>query len=489
MTPVSTHAAVKEPKNTTAMTPPPPPPWVTSPKVKVLEDTPCQETLSIEISAADVDKETEAAYEAIRHNATLPGFRAGKAPLELVKQSFSDSARRRVVDRLLGRAVQHVLRERKFRLVADPQVDKVHREFGRPFSFQLTVEKVPTFPLKDYKHIKVTQKARHVTDERVETALDALQERNAQLALAAEETVRREHFAVVDYAGTVDGQAITGGSAQNVLVEMASPQLISGLAEGILGMRRGEEKTVPIQFPDSHPEQTLAGKSAVFTVTVKEIKEKRLPPLDDELAKDLGASSLEELQQRIHAALQKQDEQDSQKEQEDQLVEHLLKVHPFPVPSSLVVHRAETLLSKMEQAFAPRQQAGTLTEAQRAEWRERFRPEAERQVRLSFILQAIAEAEHLEVSDDEFRATVEASVAAQPDQRAAIERSLAERRERILAALQEEKIFRFLKDHARLSVEKPPVAASAEPNEQLSQGGKEKPKGLRRLFSAFKKSS
>ncbi|MBI3291314.1 MAG: trigger factor [Elusimicrobia bacterium] len=456
-------------------------------KVTVVEDTPCTVKLTVEVSAADVRQETEAAYQAIRENATLPGFRAGKVPIELVKQNFSHSARRRAADRLLSLAVQQVLRDRKLQLVTDPLVDHLQFEFERPFSFQLTVEKLPTFTLKDYKHIKVVQKAREVTDERVEETLQVLRERNAQLVPVSEGTVSRNHFVVVDYAGTVEGQMIHGGSAQNVLIDMTAPQMISGLAEGILGMHRGEEKVIPVQFPENHPEKTLAGKQALFTVSVKEIKEKRVPALDDELAKDLGATSLEELRQRIRTSLQKNDQEDSQKEVEDQIAAHLLKVHTFPVPLTLVNLRLETLSTRMEEALVPRQQAGAITKEQRSQWRERLRPEAERQVHLSLILRAIAEAEHLEVTEEELRATVEASVAAHPDQREAVERSFAERRERVLAALHEQKIFQFLKDHAKLSIEKPTAGVRDETNEQTPPEGGEKPKGLRRLFSAFKK--
>lgn len=462
---------------------------VESPKVKVLEDSACAVKLTVEVSAVDVRQETEAAYQAIREQAALPGFRAGKAPLDLVKQNFSHSAQRRVADRLLGRAVQHVLRDLKIQPITDPVVDHVQFEFNRPFSFQITLERVPACTPKDYKHIKITQKTRQVTDERVEQTLQALRERNAQLAPVTEGAVTHTHCAVVDYAGAVDGQCIAGGSAQNALIEMASPQMISGLAEGILGMQRGETKAIPVQFPENHPEKTLAGKEALFTVTVKEIKEKRLPALDDELAKDLGVDSLEALRQGIRTSLQKADQEETQKEVEDQIIEHLLRHNAIPLPPTLVAHRVETLLTRMEETVRPRSQTRTVTDEQRAQWREHLHPEAERQVRLSFLLRAIAEAEHLEVTEEEWRATVEASVAAHPDQRESVERSFAERRERVTAALREQKIFQFLKDHAKIIIEKPAAGATAEPPQPPASAQGEKPKGLRRLFSAFKKSS
>src|SRR6185437_3493580 len=213
-----------------------------------------------------------------------------------------------------------------------PRVGKLEFEWNQPLSFELTVEKDPDVKAKDYRGIKVSRPAVELSQDAVDKTLEELRERNAPIIASAAPQIEKTHFAVIDFEGKIDGKALEGGSAKNHLLDMNQPQAISGFSEGLLGASVNEERAIPVRFPPDYPRKPWAGKEAVFQVTVKEIKERKRPELDDEFAKDLGLASLTELRQKIQENLEQEANAKADKGVEDQLYQALLDNNSFSVP-------------------------------------------------------------------------------------------------------------------------------------------------------------
>jgi trigger factor len=351
-------------------------------KTKVIKEESCEMTFSVELPKTEVDKETDAVFQNIQSRASLPGFRTGKAPLDLVRRNFSEKARQTVLENLIGRSAAQVLRERKLQTLDTPRIENISFEPGKPLVFQMKVEKDPELKVRDYKGIKVNQKADTVTDATVSRTLEELQERNSTLVQSSAETLAKNQFAVIDFDGKIDGKAFSGGSAKDYLLDMTTPQTIAGFSEGLLGAKLNEVRDVTATFPADYPRKEWAGKTAVFHVTIKEIKEKKLPALDDEFAKDLGLTSLAELKQKVRENLEKELTARTEKEVEDQLFQTLIDKNTFSVPASMVEQRVKTL---MQRARTQLERQGLMkagdTQADAA-LRERVRPQADKDVRM-----------------------------------------------------------------------------------------------------------
>jgi len=419
-------------------------------KTKVLKEEPCEITFSVEIPKEEVIRETDSVFQQIQTRASLPGFRTGKAPMELVRKNFTERARQSVLENLVSRAAGQVLRDRKLQTIDTPRVEKIEFELGKPLSFQMKIEKDPEVKAKDYKGIKVTRPSTDVTDEKVDKTLDELRERNASLIASTAAKIDKNHFVVIDFEGKIDGKPLPGGSAKNHLLDMTSPQTIAGFSEGLLGASVAEQRPVTVTFPADYARKEWAGKQAVFDVSVKEIKEKKLPALDDEFAKDLGLASLAELKLKVRENLEKEETARADKDVEEQIYQYLLDHHSFTVPPTLVEERLRVLTQR---ALSGLQRQGLIQAGDKqaeSTLREKTRPQAEKDVRLSYLLKAVATQEKLEPTDADVNELKKKALAENKDQGAEIEKYFTERDSSIRASLMEGKVLEFLKKNAKI---------------------------------------
>jgi trigger factor len=419
-------------------------------KVKVLKEEECLVTLSIELPKDAVAEELESVYQRIQSRASLPGFRTGKAPLELVRKNFSEKARQTLLEELVSRASTQVIRERKLEVIDTPRVEKLEYDLGKPLLFQLRIEKDPIVKAKDYKGIKVNRPSTTVTDDDVAKTLETIRDRNASLVASTAQTVEKSHFAVIDFEGKIDGKSFPGGSSKNYLLDMAQPQTIAGFSDGILGGEVGKERTVAVHFPADYAHKQWANKEAVFQVTIKEIKEKKLPNLDDEFAKDLGLTSLEELKTKVRENLQKEHDTRADKEVEEQIYQALLDNHKFSIPPTLVEERVETLTRR---ALSNLQRQGLVTQGDKqaeTTLREKSRPQAEKDVRLSYLLKAIATQENLFAGQADIDELKKKALEETRDKPENVDKYFQERDLAIRASLTESKVLEFLKKTAKI---------------------------------------
>jgi len=419
-------------------------------KVKVIKEEDCLVTLSIELPKEEAAQEMESVFQQIQSRASLPGFRTGKAPIDLVRKHFADKARQQVLENLVSRASTQVIRERKLEVIDTPRVDKLDYEPGKALLFHLQIEKDPVVKAKDYKGIKVNKSSTEVTEETVTKTLEEVRERNSTLVASAAQKVEKTHFVVTDFEGRIDGKAFPGGSAKNYLLDMAQPQTIAGFSEGILGAEIGKEREVKVTFPGDYARKEWAGKEAVFQVTVKEIKEKKLPNLDDEFAKDLGLTSLDDLKQKVRENLQKEQTAKSDRSIEGQIDQALLDNHKFSVPPTLVDERTRTLTHR---ALSNLQRQGLVAagDKQAEETiREKSRPQAEKDVRLSYLFKSIAAQEKLEATAADVEELKKKALQETKDNPQNVDKYFQERDLAIRASLTEGKVLEFLKKNAKV---------------------------------------
>ncbi len=425
-----------------------------STKVKVLKEEDCLVTFSVELPKDVVAQELESVYQRIQARASVPGFRTGKAPMDLVRKNFADKARQTLLEDLVSRASTQLIRERKLEIIDTPRVEKLDYDLGKPLLFHLRIEKDPVVKAKDYKGIKAHRPSTIVQEEDVTKMLEEIRERNASLIASTTQKVEKTHFAVIDFEGKIEGKPFPGGSAKNYLLDMNQPQTIAGFSDGVLGAEVGKERMVPVRFPADYARKEWAGKEAVFQVTVKEIKEKKLPNLDDDFAKDVGLASLAELKEKVRANLQKDADAKADKEVEEQLYQALIDNHKFSIPPTLVSERVEALTRR---ALSNLHRQGLVAQGDKqAETtiREKSRPQAEKDVRLSYLLKAIAAQENLLAAQADIDELKKKALEETKDKPENVDKYFQERDLAIRASLTESKVLEFLKKTAKIKVAK-----------------------------------
>ncbi len=414
-------------------------------KTKQLNKEGCRVNLSVEASAELITKAFQNAAVQVQSRAQMQGFRAGKVPLDLVKQNFAGHIKERALDLALKSAIGAALEQAKLNAVTVPSLTKADFATfndGQAFSFELAVDVAPEFDVKDYKGIPVTKKAETATEQEVKDQLDRILQANARLESAPEGTVIDDKvYAVVQYKGKRNGTEDYKLSADSELIDMAAPQTMPELAKAVLGMKKGETK----DFETKEGNDTLS-----FHVTVDDVKNKIVPNLDDSFAKDMGFDTLDQLKQRVQEGLNAEAKENSARDFVNQIENHLVKMNNFPLPETLVQEYTDQSLNNFVRnvtQLKPEQ----LSAEQRKSFEERIRPTVEKDLRIGYIIHAIAKKENLEATEADWQAELDKSLTANAktkEDEKKIRAFFEERKDHILATLNERKVFDFLKKEA-----------------------------------------
>lgn len=411
-------------------------------KTKQLGKEGCKVTLSVEASAALVTKSFQNAAVQVQSRAQMQGFRAGKVPLDLVKQNFGGHIKERALDLTVKNAITAALEEQKLNPVAVPALTKAdfaNFEDGKPFSFEIAVDVAPEFEVKDYKGIPVTKKAETATEQELDAHLNRILDANARLESAPEGAVIDDKvYAVVKYTGKKNGVEDYKLSADSELVDMSAPQTMPGLAEAIKGLKKGDVK----DFETKEGNDTLS-----FHVTVDDIKNKVVAVLDDSFAKDMGFETVDALKAKVKESLDAEAKETAARDLVAQIEDHLVKMNNFELPQSLVAEYTESSLNNFVRNMT-RMNPQQLTDEQKKSFEERIRPSVEKDLRIGYIVNAIAKKENLEATDADWQAELDKSLAANAknkEDEKKIKAFFEERKAHILATLGERKVFDFLK--------------------------------------------
>ena len=324
--------------------------WKHFMKIDFDELSPVQRKVHIELPPDKVTSEFSRAYQDLGRRVRIKGFRVGKAPRSVLQGIYGDEIRGQVRSQLVEHSLGEVIKERGLQIVSRPEIDAAEPQEGREFSFSAVFEVKPEVDIKDYIGIEVEKVRVAVTDDQVNEALQRLQQTHARLEPVGDrDEVERGDFVTVDFVGSVDGKPLSGGKGENYLVEIGAGQALPQFDDALQGAKQGEEKNIRVTYPEDYRNRDLAGKTAEFSVVVREIKQKVLPILDDEFAKDHGeCSSLEELKGVIRQRLEAELKQYQNEELKEKILNYLIENHSFVPPTSMVERQTRYLMERNE---------------------------------------------------------------------------------------------------------------------------------------------
>ncbi|BDG31163.1 trigger factor [Parageobacillus thermoglucosidasius] len=370
--------------------------------------------LTVEVDAKKVDEGLDAAFKKVVKNITVPGFRKGKVPRVIFEKRFGvEALYQDALDILLPEAYAKAVEEAGIEPVDVPKIDIEQMEKGKNLIFTAKVTVKPEVKLGQYKGLEVEKMDATVTDEDVENELKRLQEDFAELVVKEDGKIEKGDTAVIDFEGFVDGEPFEGGKAENYSLEIGSGVFIPGFEDQLVGMKAGEEKEIEVTFPEEYHAKELAGKPATFKVKVHEVKAKQLPALDDEFAKDVDdeVETLEQLKEKIRARLEETKKNEAETALRDAVVEKAAENAEIDIPEVMVKNETDRMLREFDQRL---QMQGLnldlyyqFSGQDEAALREQMKEDAEKRVRVALTLEAIAKAEHIEVTEEEVNEELE----------------------------------------------------------------------------------
>ncbi|MFQ3542593.1 trigger factor [Halobacillus rhizosphaerae] len=373
-----------------------------------------QGTLTVEVPASEFSQALDQAFKKVVKQVQVPGFRKGKVPRKLFEQRFGvESLYQDALDIILPEAYSNAVEETGIEPVDRPEVDVKTIEKGKDLVFTAEVTVKPEVKLGEYKGLEVEELSTEVTDEDVNNELKQLQERQAELVVKEDGEIENGDTVVMDFEGFVDGEAFEGGQADNYSLEIGSGSFIPGFEEQLVGKKAGEEADVNVSFPDEYHAEDLAGKEALFKVKIHEVKGKELPELDDEFAKDVDeeVDSLDELTKKTRERLEEQKKTEADNHKRDTLVQQAAENAEVDVPQSMVDTELDRMISEFEQRLQMQGMTKDMyfqfTGQDENALREQMQEDAGKRVKTNLTLEAISQAEDVEVSDEDVNAELE----------------------------------------------------------------------------------
>ena len=363
--------------------------------------------LTIEVGAEELDKAIQHAYQKNKNKFNIPGFRKGKVPFNMVEKMygvgvfFEDAA-----NELIGSSYPQAVEESKLDVVARPEIDVQQIEKGKSFIYTATVACMPEVTLGQYKGLEVEKADVTVTDEDIEKELKKVQDQNSRLVNVEDRAIEDKDQVVIDFEGFVDGKPFEGGKSEDYPLTIGSHSFIDTFEEQLIGKNSGESCEVNVTFPEEYHAAELAGKPAVFKVTVKEIKVKELPEIDDEFASEVSEfDTLDEYKSDLKAKLLEKKEKETTRQKENKLVDQAVANASMDIPAPMIENQVRNMVEdsarRMQSQGLSLEQYLQFTGMDMAKYEEQLRPQAERRISTRLVLEAIVKAENIEATDEE----------------------------------------------------------------------------------------
>lgn len=363
--------------------------------------------LTIEVPAEEVEKALQAAYLKERGKISLPGFRKGRVPRQMIEKMygpevFYDEAANRMISEAYAKAYD----ECELELVSQPKIEITQLEKGQEFIFTAEVAVKPEVKLGEYKGLKVDKVSTRVTQKEVDEEIDKERERNARTIDVTDRAVQDKDQITLDFEGFVDGVAFEGGKASDYPLTIGSGAFIPGFEDQLIGANIDEEKEINVTFPEEYQAKELAGKAAVFKCTVHSIKAKELPELDDEFVSDVSEKSetVDAYKAEVKAKIKERKENEGKQKREDQSVEQAVANAEMDIPEAMISFQSRQMVDdfarRIMQQGMTMEQYFQFTGLSEEKMMEEFKPEAEKRIRTRLTLEAIVAAENIEVSEE-----------------------------------------------------------------------------------------
>ncbi len=368
--------------------------------------------LTIEVDASELEKAIEKAYHKNKNKISVPGFRKGKVPRQMIekmygKEVFYEDAANELIPDAYSKAYDECGEE----IVSSPEIDVVQIEAGKPFIFTATVALKPEIKLGKYKGVKVAKADTAVTDDEVMAVIEKERENSAR-SISVERPVKDKDETVIDFEGFVDGAAFEGGKGENYPLTIGSGAFIPGFEEQLIGAEIGKEVEVKVTFPEDYHADDLKGKEAVFKCTVKEVKEKELPELDDEFASEVSEyDTFDEYKAATVKSLEEKKAEDAKNKKEDEVIEAIIEASKIEIPAAML----DTQKRQMIQDFAQNIKQSGLSMEQYFQFTgltaeklmEQVEPNAKKRIESRLVLEGVVKAENIEASEEDFNKELE----------------------------------------------------------------------------------
>ena len=409
----------------------------------------------VTVPANDLDTKYAAALEERRKTANLKGFRPGKAPAEHVKKMYGTSIRAEMLDQAVSAATDQTLTERKLRPAMQPKIELVSMAEGKDLEFKLELEILPEVKIGDFSNLVLERPVAEVADKTIEDAITrAAKSTQEPVPVTETRPARMGDIAIIDFDGSVGGEAQPGMKSENHSLELGSKSFIGTFEEQIVGLQAGDKKTITVTFPADYHATALAGKEAEFKVTLHELRCPQPVTMDDELAKTLGFDTLAALRERVKADIGANYTATSRAVIKRHLMDRLAETYSFEVPASML----EAEFTNIWQQVQTAKTRGELPDADKAksedELKTEYRSIAERRIRLGLLLAEVAQAQKIEVAPPELRTALMTEARRFPGQEKAVIDYYTQTKgaiERLRAPLLEEKVVDYIIGQAKVT--------------------------------------
>ncbi|MCM8766220.1 MAG: trigger factor [Candidatus Omnitrophica bacterium] len=414
----------------------------------------CQRILEVEVTPEEISSIADEVYQDLQKSVVLPGFRKGKAPLEMVKKFYQQEAEKEILQRSILEFFQKAIANEDLAILGTPHISEVNWQGGKPLSFKALFEVKPDFTLKHYRGIKIKKKKLEIKEEEVNKVLESLREKYAELVTVEGRPSRKGDFVLCDYKSREGDRVLE--SRENIWLSLGEEMNVDGFAEQLCGANVGETKKISLRIPAEVSDKQLAGKLIEIEVKIKEIKEKHLPEVNDDFARTVGNfKNMAELCAGIRKDILSLKEFQTKKEMEAQVLEHLLSANRFSLPLSLVERAKENFVQRFQAELTRRGLKEKEIKEAEGVIKQKAQEEAEKEVRIFFILQKIAEKENLQVTDAEIEKHIQKLAEERKEDGKKLRERFQEKNlwEELRLELQEEKVIRLLLENAQIEEE------------------------------------
>jgi trigger factor len=374
-------------------------------KVDVQELGACARRLEIEVAPENVKKELDQAYRELAKKVSIRGFRKGKIPRPVLERYHRSSVEDEVLQKLIPSSFEQAVKDQGLRAVGQPKLDDIKLDEEKALHYTATVEVLPDIALQTYGGWELTKEVRVVTDAEVERELHDLQNRHVSLVSIEEDRpVQEGDYVLISFEGFRDGQPVQGSKAENYALVVGSKTVVESVERGLVGMRKGELREIPVQFPETYQNRSMAGQEVTFHVTVNEIKERVLPTLNDEFAKEAGGvDTFAELKEKLRKNQEELAEREARRALHEAIVARLVEANPFELPPGMVEAETDTLIADVQRQL--RQQQGETAPLEiTEEVRQQLREQAITRIKRELLIDELAKREGIVVDDNEVEA-------------------------------------------------------------------------------------
>lgn len=414
--------------------------------------------LTIEAGADELEKAIEKAYQKQKNKISIPGFRKGKVPRQMVekmygKEVFYEDA----ANELIPDAYDKALDECEEDIVSSPKIEVVQIEAGKPFIFTATVALKPEVKLGKYKGVKVDKIDTEVTDEEVDAQINKERENNARTIVVEDRPVKDGDMTKLDFEGFVDGEAFEGGKGEDYPLTIGSGAFIPGFEEQLVGAEIGKEVEVKVTFPEDYQAENLQGKEAVFQCTVKEIKEKELPELDDEFASEVSEfETMAEYREDVKKNLAEKKEKDAKNAKEEAAIKAVVEASEMEIPEAMLESQQKQMVDEFAQRITMQglsmEQYFQFTGTNYQKMVEQVKPQALERIKFRLVLEAVVKAENIEVTEEDYEKELETMAEVYQMEIAKVKDLMGDREKKnIMQDLAVRKAAEFITDQAKES--------------------------------------